>query len=605
MKKEKIDEVKEAINDIIAAVEQGEEAKESIINEVDPTHHKSAVNLLHYLRLRSFDIRKLQRRLGNLGMSRLARSEAHVEASLKTTLFFLKKLLDEPAELPSHFNLSIKQSEKRLKQNTKALLGKRPNNRRLRIMVTIPSAAINNYDMVEELVANGMNCARINCAHDDAEGWKQMINHVQTASVKLNKQVMITMDVGGPKIRTGEIETHDGVKHFKPNRNELGHVVEPTVIKLVSDESLELSSHALPVNYDWLKSLKQGDVIRFKDKRDKAREAVVMEVNPESVVIHSDDSAYVETGTILKSDTDESAVGNLTPVEKVIYLKRGDQLKVYKTPIKGSPASYDETGNVTAPAQISCSLPEALEAAKKGDPIFFDDGEISGKIQSVEDDYVLVNITKVKSGGSKLKSDKGINLPDSNVQISGLTPKDKEDLQFIAQNADVVNFSFVQSPQDVMDMVQEMDKLGVKETLGVILKIETQKGYDNLSKILLEAMKLKKVGVMIARGDLAIETGWEKIGSIQKEMLAICNAAHVPVVWATQVLENLAKKGLPSRSEITDVVNSTKAECVMLNKGPHIIEAIKLLNSIIVSIEMFQDKNAPVLPKLKKIMKQG
>ena len=82
-------------------------------------------------------------------------------------------------------------------------------------------------------------------------------------------------------------------------------------------------------------------------------------------------------------------------------------------------------------------------------------------------------------------------------------------------------------------------------------------------------------------------------------MLKVCNAAHVPVVWATQVLENLAKKGIPSRSEITDAATSIKAECVMLNKGPHITEAIRLLDTILKGMENYQDKNAPMLPALE------
>ena len=605
MKPQKIQEIRSAVTEILNHVEKHEDEHQSLIKMVDKSHQKSAINLMHYLALRSFDIRKLQKRLGNLGMSRLARSEAHVEASLKTTLFFLNHLLGVDSAPNDDYDMSIKQSEKALKKNTKNLLGNTPDKRRLRVMVTIPDKAVKRYELVEEMVASGMNCARINCAHDTPEDWLKMINHIKKASEKLEKEVVITMDVGGPKIRTGEIKGHKGVKHFKPNRNDLGQVVEPAVIKLVSSEKIELGSDELPVNLEWLEKLNVGDEISFKDTRGKSRITKVIEVEENTVITHSDDSAYIETDTQLTAPHGKVKVEELPPVDQVIFLKNDDYLKLYKTSIKGEPAKFDGEGNVVSPAKLSCTLPAALEGIKKGDPIYFDDGEITGEVEAIEYDHFLIRIVKAKSGGTKLKSDKGINLPDSNVQISGLTSKDKEDLKFIAEHADIVNFSFVQTPEDVKDMISELEKLGVKDKLGVILKIETQKGYDNLSKILMEAMKLKKIGVMIARGDLAIETGWERIGSIQKEMLAICNAAHIPVVWATQVLENLAKKGLPSRSEITDVVNAAKAECVMLNKGPHIIEAIKLLDTIIISSEMFQDKNAPVLPKLKRIMKKS
>ena len=115
-------------------------------------------------------------------------------------------------------------------------------------------------------------------------------------------------------------------------------------------------------------------------------------------------------------------------------------------------------------------------------------------------------------------------------------------------------------------------------------------------------MKGERVGVMIARGDLAIETGWENIGQVQQEILSICGAAHVPVIWATQVLENLAKNGLPSRSEITDATTALKAECVMLNKGPYILQAIELLDTILCRMESSQHKNEPMLPKLQALV---
>jgi len=108
---------------------------------------------------------------------------------------------------------------------------------------------------------------------------------------------------------------------------------------------------------------------------------------------------------------------------------------------------------------------------------------------------------------------------------------------------------------------------------------------------------------MIARGDLAIECGWGNMARIQQEILRICEAAHLPDIWATQVLENLAKKGLPSRAEITDAALSQQAECVMLNKGDHIFEAIQLLDKIIRDTEDYQDKMAPLSPELKTSLK--
>lgn len=111
--------------------------------------------------------------------------------------------------------------------------------------------------------------------------------------------------------------------------------------------------------------------------------------------------------------------------------------------------------------------------------------------------------------------------------------------------------------------------------LGLILKIETRRGFEHLPEMLLAAMVGTSAGVMIARGDLAVECGYERMAEVQEEILWACEAAHMPVVWATQVLETLAKTGLPSRAEITDAAMGGRAECVMLNKGPHILDAMR------------------------------
>jgi pyruvate kinase len=104
---------------------------------------------------------------------------------------------------------------------------------------------------------------------------------------------------------------------------------------------------------------------------------------------------------------------------------------------------------------------------------------------------------------------------------------------------------------------------------------------------------------MIARGDLAVECGYQRLAEAQEEILWISEAAHVPVVWATQVLETLAKTGMPSRSEITDAAMGERAECVMLNKGPFVVDAVKTLDDILRRMQAHQDKKRSMLRKLR------
>jgi pyruvate kinase len=106
---------------------------------------------------------------------------------------------------------------------------------------------------------------------------------------------------------------------------------------------------------------------------------------------------------------------------------------------------------------------------------------------------------------------------------------------------------------------------------------------------------------MIARGDLAVECGYERLAEVQEELLWVCEAAHVPVVWATQVLESLAKGGMPSRAEITDAAMGERAECVMLNKGPYIHDAVRVLDDILRRMEAHQSKKTAMLRPLRSL----
>ena len=210
----------------------------------------------------------------------------------------------------------------------------------------------------------------------------------------------------------------------------------------------------------------------------------------------------------------------------------------------------------------------------------------------------LVEIGSAREGGEKLAADKGINLPDTALDLPALTAQDLQDLDTVVATADLVGLSFCQSADDVRRLRAELAARGAS-TLGLMLKIETQRGFAALPSILLAAMEGPTAGVMIARGDLAVECGYERLAEVQEEMLWACEAAHLPVVWATQVLETLARTGRPSRAEITDAAMGERAECVMLNKGPHIMDAIRMLDDILRRMQEHQSKKRPLLRALR------
>lgn len=280
-----------------------------------------------------------------------------------------------------------------------------------------------------------------------------------------------------------------------------------------------------------------------------------------------------------------------------ILLKEGEFLHIYQSDIEGKAAKVNKNGKLKRPARISTTLPDIFNDIKAGESIWFDDGKIGGEIVAIHPEYFEVQITQAAEKGSLLQAAKGINLPDTNLTLPSLTAEDISNLPFLAEKADIIGYSFVREPADVALLQAKLKEFG-KEDIGIVLKIETWDAFQNLPAILLQAMKSPKIGVMIARGDLAIEVGWERISEIQEEILWLCEAAHIPTIWATQILENLAKKGLATRSEITDAAMSARAECAMLNKGPYIVKAVKALGKITSRMMAHQRKKMGTLRPL-------
>jgi pyruvate kinase len=269
-------------------------------------------------------------------------------------------------------------------------------------------------------------------------------------------------------------------------------------------------------------------------------------------------------------------------------------LRLTRSQEPGSPAATDPAEKVLAPARIPCNPPEALGWVEVGERIWFDDGRIGGVVDDVDPDAVTVRITMARPTGERLGAGKGINLPDTTLHLPPLLDQDLEDLDFIVRHADLVGYSFVRSAADVVELQDRLAEIGGTQ-LGIVLKIETRAAYEDLPAVLLAALRSPVVGVMIARGDLAVECGFAHLAEVQEEILWMCEAAHVPVVWATQVLEQLAKDGRPSRAEVTDAAMAERAECVMLNKGPYIREALRALDSILKRMQAHQDKKRPLL----------
>lgn len=226
---------------------------------------------------------------------------------------------------------------------------------------------------------------------------------------------------------------------------------------------------------------------------------------------------------------------------------------------------------------VECSLPNVVVQLKPGERIIFDDGLIEAKVIGFKKDGAELEVTRVSSKKPFLKTEKGINFPDSDFHVSALSDFDRRCIPFIKQHADLLGYSFVRRAEDLA----ELQNLLKDTDLPIILKIEKPEAMMNLPSLLFAAMNEQYYGVMIARGDLAVELGFENISEAQDEIIGLCRAAHAPVIYATQVLETMNKKGLPTRAEITDAAYGIWSDCVMLNKGMHTVKAVQALKQIL------------------------
>jgi pyruvate kinase len=576
------------------------------MRDVDPAHAASACNLAHYLAMRRFDMRRLQERLAWIGVSSLGRSETHVLANLDKVLGILHRLTgrswkphtqDEPA--------GSQRGPALLEQHAQALFGTGPVERNVRIMVTLPGESAADPALIDNLIQSGMDIARINCAHDTPDVWVAMAKATRKAARAAGRPVRILMDLAGPKLRTGPIAAEVAALKLKPGRDAFGFATKPVRLGLRPAGSLQQVDGAsvhLGVDAKWLTQLEAGDRIDLIDARLARRRLTVLEQFGAGVLAECGRTIYLTEATRLRlhgrgHGANDTALTDLPESEGRIRLQRGETLRLVANGL-GRGAKRSSTGKPAAVATIACTLPQVFDQLHKGRHIWFDDGRIGGLIRRVTANSVEVEITAARDGGESLGADKGINLPDTDVDLPALTAKDVVDLEVAAQHADIVGLSFAQSADDVHALRTHLRRLGAGD-LGLMLKIETRRGFEQLPQILFAAMGCRAAGVMIARGDLAVECGFERMAEIQEEILWACEAAHMPVVWATQVLESLAKTGLPSRAEITDAAMGVRAECVMLNKGPHILDAVRALDDILRRMQTHQSKKRSLLRALK------
>lgn len=263
---------------------------------------------------------------------------------------------------------------------------------------------------------------------------------------------------------------------------------------------------------------------------------------------------------------------------------------------------------------VEVTLPAILEQVERGQEVWFDDGKIGGHVVEVATAIgdgapvgtaLRVVVEQAGRKGQRLRLEKGVNFPETEIDLPVPTQEDLAALPHALGIADAIGFSFVQRPSEVDALHDAIAALRDAPPPALVLKVETRLAVRSLPSLIVHALRRGPTAVMIARGDLGVELGFERLAEVQEELLWLCEAAHVPVIWATQVLEAMAKRGVPTRAEVTDAAMGERAECVMLNKGPYAEEAVRSLADVLRRMHRHQNKKTPRLGALSAWASEG
>jgi pyruvate kinase len=447
-----------------------EQEQAVLLDAVAAAYRASARNLLHFAAFHRHNHPGLQQALRQRGLSTLAGCEPHLLASLNNLITVVNCLCGTPAD-PSAYTAaytaedtdaeppsSFEQGHALLRQNSERLLGSGQ-----AVMVTLPTAATDNPTLIAELVSAGMDVARINCAHDTPAVWAALASQVRAAAVAQQRPCRIAMDLAGPKLRTGPLPPLPGVVGARPDRDRYGRLQQPARILALPagsappadcDPQLVL----LPVVGDSWRQLDSGDRLRSRDASGRWRELVVDSRLEHGVLLLCRQHCRFVAGLVFRQEGGpvRLEVATLPECPGELLLKQGDRLRLSGEAI----ASIADPGQ--APARVSCSLPEVLADLEAGQRVLFDDGKIGAVVVAPARGgtgaplEVELEIVQARPKGSRLRADKGINLPDTSLRIPALTAKDRDDLAFACCHADLINYSFVRSEADVACLHQAL-----------------------------------------------------------------------------------------------------------------------------------------------------
>jgi pyruvate kinase len=578
-------------------------SREVILPSCGP-YETSCLNMQDFLTLKKHDLSRVQGMLSSLGLSSLGKAHFHLMYTIERELKLLERILGIVHDAPEAHCIGFDEAYERIKERARFLKSNDSSSFAPSVMITMPSDAADDALFYESLLSARVDLCRINTAHDTAEVWKRMADLVRRINTNERKEnpLKIYVDLAGPKFRTGPLKQVSGSFKINPRRTERFLIVPASSHALTMREQQEGSKTISPatvvVNDAFYGRLRNAGRIGIEDSEGRERKCKILSwddavcaVEAKKILIDEDTTLFI----VQKKKSFLANPVNFMMKDEEVRLFVGDRLFVTTLACPGE-VVRDERGY---DAIIGCIGDDFLPFVRIGETLYIDDGLVGLEVEEKRGEGLLCRVTVTKPSGAVLKAQKGINFPDSEIEIAALTETDRKNLDEVIEFADIIGISFAQNRDDVEELKAYLAESGRKK-VGIVAKIETKRAVKNLPMILLSLIPHPHSGVMIARGDLAIEVGFEHLPRIQSEILDLCESAHIPVIYATQILEKLMKKNLPSRAEIIDASSAQRADCIMLNKGPFIQHAVKVLQDILASMQRQSLKNVPQLNSVEE-----
>lgn len=618
-----LNELTRGVDSLLTMLSEVDQDKRDRIDAADAEHREGVRNVQHFARLQADDARDIVAQLRAVGIR--VSDQAPVADQLRAAKTLLQNLGGKPSDYGdadraaegdtydiTRLAAAIERSQEQLASNSSALLGEPREGMPSCVMVTLPTEAADDPDLVQSFADAGMDIARINCAHDTPEAWRAMAANVRATSARVGRDIKISMDLPGPKLRVGAIEPGPRIARTRVTRTKTGRILTPSKLWITPFDHNATTPAPVPeglpgrptlaiqVDPEWLQTVNEGDELSMLDARGSKRYMTVHKVTDEGVLAYGRQNVYLANGSLVACQYIKTRIHGIGRSEQRVHVDVGSRLI-----LTSDPTPTDPTDDIPA---VNCGEPEAIRSLDVGSTVLFDDAKIECEVTSVtragekdpegntaEYDSAELVAIHTREGGKNLREGRGIHFPGVHVPLPAMTDEDRAILPEIVRTADIIAPSYVRSAEDLTEILDAIEKeidVAASESedsaavsarirnLGVMLKIESEECYNDLPNVVTELLRHRNSGVMIARGDLAMELGFSRMSEAREQIMGVANAAHIPTIFATQVLETMAKSGLPSRAEITDADVALRTQGVMLNKGTHIPDAINILNRI-------------------------